>query len=68
MKRLERGTFRWPVPGAAALEWTAAELAAMLGGIDLRQARRRPRFALAPPEDSRKVVRTSDHASSPIPV
>jgi transposase len=48
MKRLERGTFRWPAPGAAGLEWTPAELAAMLGGIDLKSTRRRPRFALQP--------------------
>jgi transposase len=46
MKRLERGTFRWPAPGARSVEWTAAELAAVLGGLDLKQARRRERFAL----------------------
>lgn len=46
MKRLERGTFRWPAPGAARVEWTGAELAAVLGGIDLKDARRRPRFSL----------------------
>ena len=49
MKRLEAGTFRWPDPTAAGLEWTPAELAAMLGGIDLRTTRRRPRFTLASP-------------------
>ena len=48
MKRLERGTFRWPAPGADRVEWTAAELAAVLGGIDLKATRRRPRFALQP--------------------
>jgi len=68
MKRLEKGTYRWPAPGAARVEWTAAELAAVLGGIDLGQARRRPRFAAEPPEDSRRIVRTSEHASSSIPV
>jgi transposase len=46
MKRLESGTFRWPAPEAKSLEWTAAELAAVLGGIDLKETRRRPRFAL----------------------
>lgn len=46
MKRLEIGTFRWPDPTAAGLEWTPAELAAMLGGIDLKATRRLPRYAL----------------------
>ena len=48
MKRLESGTFRWPAPTAAGLEWTPAELAAMLGGIDLKGTRRRHRFVLQP--------------------
>ena len=47
MKRLEKGTFRWPAPSAEHVEWTAVELAAVLGGIDLKETRRRPRFALA---------------------
>jgi transposase len=46
MKRLERGTFRWPAPSATHVEWTGAELAAVLGGIDLKDTRRRPRFTL----------------------
>ena len=46
MKRLERGTFRWPAPGSDHLEWTGVELAAVLGGIDLKETRRRTRFAL----------------------
>jgi transposase len=46
MKRLEEGTFRWPAPGSDHVEWTGAELAAVLGGIDLKETRRRPRFAL----------------------
>jgi len=46
MKRLERGTFRWPTPSVQSLEWTAAELAAVLGGIDLKDTQRRTRFAL----------------------
>lgn len=43
-KRLEKGTFAWPVPpdGAASkVEMTSAELAALLGGIDVRHAKRR---------------------------
>jgi transposase len=46
MKRLEKGTFRWPSPGGDHVEWTGVELAAMLGGIDLKDTKRRPRFSL----------------------
>ena len=46
MKRLEQGTFRWPSPEAQQVEWSTAELAAVLGGIDLKGSRRRPRFSL----------------------
>jgi transposase len=45
MKRLERGTFRWPASGADRVEWSGVELAAVLGGIDLKDTRKRPRFA-----------------------
>jgi transposase len=47
-KRLERGRFHLPRPaagGAASLEIEAAELALILEGIDLRGARRRPRWS-----------------------
>lgn len=47
MKRLEIGSLKWPSPGANQVEWTPAELAATLGGIDLKQTRQRPRYALA---------------------
>ena len=47
MKRLEKGSFRWPAPASDHVEWTALELAAVLGGIDLKDTRKRPRFALA---------------------
>jgi transposase len=47
MKRLEKGTYRRPSPTSDRVEWTAVELAAVLGGIDLKAARKRPRFALA---------------------
>jgi hypothetical protein len=43
-KRLERGTFAWPVPAdgdAEQVELAASDLAALLGGIDLRDAQRR---------------------------
>jgi transposase len=47
-KRLERGTFKLPrisLAGAAHIELEAAELALVLEGIDLRDARRRPRWS-----------------------
>ena len=47
MKRLERGTFRWPTLASDHVEWSAVELATVLGGIDLKATRKRPRFALA---------------------
>lgn len=47
MKRLERGSFHWPASDAVRVEWSSAELAAVLGGIDLKDARKRKRFALA---------------------
>ena len=47
MKRLEQGRFNWPASDAARVEWSGAELAAVLGGIDLKDTRKRKRFALA---------------------
>ena len=44
MKRLERGNYNWPRADAARVELNAAELAALLGGIDLAGARRRVRY------------------------
>ena len=43
-KRLERGTFRVPHVTAGRVEMTTADLAALLAGIDLDTARRRPRY------------------------
>jgi transposase len=43
-KRLERGTFRAPDADAPRVEMTTADLAALLAGIDLGTARRRPRY------------------------
>jgi len=43
-KRLERGTFAWPVPAeseARQIELSSSDLAALLGGLDLSTARRR---------------------------
>ena len=43
-KRLEKGTFAWPATAdstTARVEVTTAELVALLGGIDLRHAKKR---------------------------
>lgn len=45
-KRLERGTFRFPELSGDRLEVSPAELAAILGGIDLKTAKRQRRFSL----------------------
>ena len=43
-KRLEKGRFHWPQAGAEAVKVTLTheELALLLGGIDLKETRRRP--------------------------
>jgi transposase len=46
MKRIERGSFRFPAPVGNRVEVTPAEMAAILEGIDLSRARRQRRFAL----------------------
>ena len=46
MKRLEKGTFRWPAGDETHLEWSSVELAAVLGGIDLNETKKRPRYRL----------------------
>ena len=46
-KRLEKGTFRFPDGAGTNVEVEAAELALLLEGIDLRGARRRPRWRMA---------------------
>ncbi len=43
-KRLERGTFAWPLPASSEakhIELPASDLIALLGGLDLRTAKRR---------------------------
>ena len=50
-KRLERGTFALPTqpaPGQGQVEVDAAEFGLMLEGLDLRGARRRPRWYRSP--------------------
>jgi hypothetical protein len=49
-KRLEKGTFQFPEAKGGRVEVTPAEMAAVLEGIDLRHARRLPRFALPEPQ------------------
>jgi transposase len=46
LRRLEKGTFRFPSPddGQAAASISATELAMILGGIEMGRAKRRPRF------------------------
>lgn len=43
-KRLEAGTFAFPFAGTGRKEVSAAELSALLEGLDLRNARRRKRY------------------------
>ena len=40
-KRLERGTFSWPESEEKSIDITPEELTLLLGGIDLRDAKRR---------------------------
>jgi transposase len=47
-KRLERGTFAWPLPEGSEqnqVELASSDLAALLGGLDLREAKRRHWYA-----------------------
>jgi transposase len=55
-KRLERGTFRLataPVAGRRHVELDAGELALLLEGVDLRGARRHPRWQRLPSREGR---------------
>jgi transposase len=40
-KRLEKGRFRWPEGQAVSVTMRAEELAMLVGGLDLKQARER---------------------------
>jgi transposase len=46
-KRLQRGTFRFPVVDGTSAQVSVADLMLILEGIDLAGARRRKRFQLA---------------------
>ena len=56
-KRLEKGCFRWPESGEGQTKITLTheELAMLLGGIDLGQARRRPWYRKAHAEESQNA-------------
>lgn len=62
-KRLEKGTFRIPDARADRVEMSAADLAALLAGIDLNSARRRPRYArpATPLQNSERNAPTLQH-------
>ena len=47
-KRLEDGKFRWPKVEDGVVRLTAAELSALLEGLDWRRVRERPRQGVAP--------------------
>ena len=63
MKRLEKGTYRWPSPTSDHFEWTASELAAVLGGIDLDATRKRPRLSWPQLEINGALRQNYFHAS-----
>lgn len=44
LRRLEKGTFRFPTAATAEVSITATELAMILGGIDLGSAKPLPRY------------------------
>jgi transposase len=44
VRRLEKGTFRFPAAATAEVSITATELAMILGGVELGSARRLPRY------------------------
>jgi transposase len=46
MKRLEAGTFRFPRIDADHVTITSTELAMILGGVELANARQRPRYSV----------------------
>ena len=44
VRRLERGTFRFPAADRAEVSVTATELAMILGGVEVQGAKHRPRY------------------------
>jgi transposase len=64
-KRLERGTYKIPAASAGRVEMTAADLAALLAGIDLDSARRRPRYSRPTTihQNPENIAPTEEHTS-----
>lgn len=54
LKRLERGTYRWPVPeaGETKVRIGAEEMALLLGGLDWPSTQRRRWWRRLPSEES----------------
>ena len=50
-KRLERGTFAWPTSGRSKVQYTPAQLALLLGGLDVENSRQRRWYNRAPMRD-----------------
>lgn len=46
-KRLERGTFSLPAGNGDSVTLSSAQLSLLMGGIDLKQTRQRPRYSCA---------------------
>ena len=46
-KRLERGTFSLPAGNDDSVTLSSAQLSMLMGGIDLKQTRQRPRYSRA---------------------
>jgi transposase len=60
-KRLEKGTFFWPEAGEASVEMTAAELALILDGIDLKDTRKRRWYRKNPEQPTPAASITEIH-------
>ena len=58
-KRLEEGTFRFPVADGPYVEMAAAELGLLLEGIDLAGAQRRPRFEIRRQSGRKMLARSA---------
>jgi transposase len=55
-KRLEKGTFAWPESAETTIDMTPEELSLLLGGIDLRGARRRPWYRRPDTNEEKTLV------------
>ncbi len=56
-KRLEKGTFAWPNEETKSIEFTPAQLSLLLGGIDLRETKKRKWYRRAPSSEISREVR-----------